>query len=1611
MASSDDGTRPNLLNSQDSQATPLTAETEQAAQTVDVPDQSSPHRPSLRRGRFTISVQHAPSQEPLQPETAAVERIEQSPQPSTAAVNSTQSLSAAPEAPQSQVVASDPAQPRPLTDDQATQPLAPIPAQPASKSVRRGRFTVSTPGATPNNNFDDITNGNLGNADDTSTPATAPPQPKPDPAFLDLDMPQSLALPDNAAQASVDEVTQTQPDTRTSTEPPSVSKQPSHSTTTADQPIQPSSTSQPQPSPTANGSTTLSSSLPTGSVTTPEPSTTAFAASATSSPRRRKVTFHSTPDVAAIPHYDTPPDTWDFDAGSSDDNDSFDNVPAPPLSANTTDTPHDNDVPAPGPSAIVDSAQPTTRSISVTSSSLSAQAASHDHAIATSQDHVTATSQDHATAASHDHATATSRDADFSIRRPLEHQSSSLELAKSEHVQALASVFQPPTPASTVPASPNAQRPPPSPTGSRRPDRTASKASSRRVQFASFKPPPAAAHQDWEKDGLCSVQDGTYNLCVSTLRGGHRTQLAQAMMEDVKKRTNIAGSNRRKRLAKGKDQSKRRKGHVKQQNTARRKRDRTKLRSDLQDVVQRAPVPEDDGWHQYRYHTRSHVADSSLDYDVEPHKYRWGTTPFLLILGILAAFTDFAVESIGQLIIRARRQIVTSDLPFESQYVLWVVSSLLIATLAFTTTHYISSTAKGSGIPSLKVFLSGIAVKDYFSARTLIAKVVGLTLAIGSGLFVGKEGPFVHISAVIASLMTKHIPAFQGLRESVPLMQQLYSSAAAVGVSSSVRAPVGGLLFSVEVTSVSYEVENYWKGFFAASVGAVAVFLVTGQDFHFVDSDFAVNAFSRGELLAFAMMGVAGAFFGALFVRAQAYILSLRKRKKLHFLTMESPFFLDILGMLVAVATPLITFPLGDFARQPLVNTFQDLVTNSTLDGGDGIAADDWGSLGSVQLTLFLMGLLIYVLTFVSTTLTIPAGLFLPVMISGACWGRIVGEWMAIWFPELNVTPAGYAVVGAAAMGAGVTRTISTAVIVSEAVASVAFTVPVLLAVLLAVLIGNYLSLSVYDSMLSNSDAPYLPALNSDQAYHLTAGDVMDSLEPPDDADSASKAVVLPVLTRFSTLGALKQLLKHPFPRFNQLIVIINNEEDRLLLGSVNRKELSQAAQHLQIQLHHKYELGEQEEQRQERQQLHRHNLEHAGLNPDQPNNTDSAIALHDTSRQSPTTSATGSNGVRPRAQSTSFTPPTPARTRWWRLFNRASTSSLGATPESSPPRQSIYNTLMLQRNAKTVHDQDDMLIAHYQDPKQGKRVLGKVDKTPVDLFDLEGAYVNPAPFQCVRYTPVSEISYMLSMLHAQYAFVTDWGQLVGVVTKPGLAAGIINASERSRGAAPSTRRRDDNAGNDAASADAPSEFRLSDDEYNILDPDSATSQTSTWRKRARRSTQGSVASCSRTLSATRPSILGMDWHHPDGQSQDTSLPNDEPVTAKHSPQAQNRTHVNAPNGVATGSTHGPTTSSHSTDSTLVSRQENTSLPLPRPEARPARLSLQQRRRAEIPSLMELAAEGCDVPLNCTDGSSGSDVIVQVEAMDVVSEESDRVVTPKLENMSIDGINVTVSVV
>ena len=103
----------------------------------------------------------------------------------------------------------------------------------------------------------------------------------------------------------------------------------------------------------------------------------------------------------------------------------------------------------------------------------------------------------------------------------------------------------------------------------------------------------------------------------------------------------------------------------------------------------------------------------------------------------------------------------------------------------------------------------------------------------------GKEGPFVHIASIVATLLTKLVTSFSGIYANESRNSEMLAAAVAVGVACCFASPIGGVLFSIEVTSsawinlhvlcmlylqvtsVYFAVRNYWRGFFAAIIGAL----------------------------------------------------------------------------------------------------------------------------------------------------------------------------------------------------------------------------------------------------------------------------------------------------------------------------------------------------------------------------------------------------------------------------------------------------------------------------------------------------------------------------------------------------------------------------------------------------------------------------------------------------------------------------------------------------------------------------------------------------------------------------------------------------------------------
>ena len=75
-----------------------------------------------------------------------------------------------------------------------------------------------------------------------------------------------------------------------------------------------------------------------------------------------------------------------------------------------------------------------------------------------------------------------------------------------------------------------------------------------------------------------------------------------------------------------------------------------------------------------------------------------------------------------------------------------------------------------------------------------MAKVVGLTATLGSGMPLGKEGPFVHIASIVATLMSKLVTSFKGIYENESRNSEMLAAACAVGIACCFAAPIGGKL-------------------------------------------------------------------------------------------------------------------------------------------------------------------------------------------------------------------------------------------------------------------------------------------------------------------------------------------------------------------------------------------------------------------------------------------------------------------------------------------------------------------------------------------------------------------------------------------------------------------------------------------------------------------------------------------------------------------------------------------------------------------------------------------------------------------------------------------------
>lgn len=361
----------------------------------------------------------------------------------------------------------------------------------------------------------------------------------------------------------------------------------------------------------------------------------------------------------------------------------------------------------------------------------------------------------------------------------------------------------------------------------------------------------------------------------------------------------------------------------------------------------------------------------------------------------------------------------------------------------------------GSGIPQVEGQLEGELELDWKSV--LVRKWLGGVMAIGSGLFLGREGPSIQLGAAVG----------QGFGEKTMLkgtgLRVMIAGGAAAGLSSAFNAPIAASLFVTEEVYHNFS-PLIWTTALSASVTANLVslyFFGMTPVLHMVYS----HALPLGQYVHLIVLGVLLGFMGLVYDKFTLGIPKLYNR--------------------------LFRFPRWFHGIVPLILLIPvGLLFPAVLGGGNSliVSLGNHPATTTVFLGLFILRLLFSTVSFGSG---LPGGIFLPILTLGAVLGGLYGSFMA----DAGLMPRIYIVNCIIYAMAGYFACISKApftaiLLVTEMVGSIKHLMPLAVVALVAYTVVDMLrGEPIYAAMLDN----ILKKSKEDRIH----GEYKDKLEIP----------------------------------------------------------------------------------------------------------------------------------------------------------------------------------------------------------------------------------------------------------------------------------------------------------------------------------------------------------------------------------------------------------------------------------------------------------------------------------------------------------------------------------
>ena len=312
--------------------------------------------------------------------------------------------------------------------------------------------------------------------------------------------------------------------------------------------------------------------------------------------------------------------------------------------------------------------------------------------------------------------------------------------------------------------------------------------------------------------------------------------------------------------------------------------------------------------------------------------------------------------------------------------------------------------AKGHGVP--EVMDAIYYNKGHIRPRVAIVKSLASAISIGSGGSVGREGPIVQIGSAFGSTLGAIFPML--VRDRVALI----AAGAGAGIAATFNAPLGGIVFAIELLLVSVNARNLLVVSMAVVVATHIGHLLLGTDPSFYFAGLEVPDYPAHPpplLLSFLVLGVVMGLVSVVFIRA------LYKMEDLFDAIPGNYYSRHALGMLcVGVIMYILMQQAGHYYIEGVgYATIMEILS------------------GAVMSPWFL--LMLAALKLLATCLSLGSGasggVFSPALFMGATVGA-AGGYLCQWLmPDTDISIATFAIAGMAAAIAGTTGAVLTGMI------------------------------------------------------------------------------------------------------------------------------------------------------------------------------------------------------------------------------------------------------------------------------------------------------------------------------------------------------------------------------------------------------------------------------------------------------------------------------------------------------------------------------------------------------------------------------------------------------